>query len=245
MILQQHKKAVDLKAKKELLKTVYDVYAEWVQRLPLACRKGCASCCTQSVAMSDLEGRVILDFCAAQGRREWLLAKLARTSVGKSRSLVTTNQFAEACLRQQEIDAEAPGSWDFTPCVFLENDVCTIYEVRPFGCRSFGSLVQCREKGAAEMAPIHLTVNTVFTQIIEHLSSDGGHWSFMTDILHSRVKDQNPVQSSHLPNARPVPGFLLQSHEVVLIRNLLQKICKGSSSLEHLADLIDNFMPME
>ena len=48
--------------KKELLHTVYEVYSSWVDRFPLECQKGCASCCTQSVTMTSLEGGEILAF---------------------------------------------------------------------------------------------------------------------------------------------------------------------------------------
>jgi len=237
-------KAAACTAKKEQLYAVYDVYADWVQCLPLACRKGCAACCTQSVVMSSLEGEVILDFINSQGMEKWFLARLVQAPQGKSRTLITMNQFAAACLRQQEIDAEGTGCWDFTPCVFLEDDICAIYEVRPFGCRSFGSLVQCRENMAAEMAPLHLTVNTVFTQIIEHLSSDGGCWATMTDMLHSLVHGENLLQSSHILQARPVPGLLLEPQEMPAVHLLVKKLGEYSPGMKHLADLIDNFIPI-
>lgn len=245
MMEQQHiSKTENSKAKKAQLYAVYSVYSDWVQRLPLACRKGCAACCTGSVTISSLEGENILEFIKNRGRDQWLSAKLAQASPGNNRTLLTANQFAEACLRQQEIVAESFGCWDFTPCIFLEDDICAIYEVRPFGCRSFGSLVQCRKDTAAEMAPIHLTVNTVFTQIVEHISSDGGHWGIMTDILHSLVKSQNLVHSSHTPNARPIPGLLLESHEAQEVHLLVRKLGEYSSDMEQLADMIDNFIPI-
>lgn len=173
--------------KKELLHAVYDVYARWIERFPLACRMGCNACCTQSVSMTSLEGEIILDFVKGAGREKRLLAKLSGVPPGKNRERITTNQFAGACLNHQEVDRETMGGWDFTPCVFLEANICSIYEARPFGCRSFGSFVQCTADSAAQMAPIHLAVNTVFTQIIEHVNSDGGYCSAMTDILHSLV----------------------------------------------------------
>ena len=55
----------------------------------------------------------------------------------------------------------------------------------PLAAEALAHFVQCAAGRAAEMAPMHLTVNTVFTQIIEHVSSDGGYWSTMTDIIHS------------------------------------------------------------
>ena len=234
--------SADLCQKKELLKNFYCVYSDWVRRFPLACRKGCAACCTQSVTMTSLEGEIILDFIKVQGREKWLRAELAESIPGKSRPLITTNQFAEACLNQLDVDSNAFGCWDFTPCIFLEENICSIYEVRPFGCRSFGSIVRCTEDRTAEMAPIHLTVNTVLGQIIEHLNSDNGYWAGMMDILYSLV--HNDLVKVHLTQARSVPGFLLEPQEVREVHVFLKKLREQSSAMGSLGDLIDNFMPI-
>lgn len=242
MIREGDTVSADLYQKKELLKSFYCVYSDWVRRFPLACRKGCAACCTQSVTMTSLEGEIVLDFIKVQGREKWLRAELAESIPGKSRPLLTTNQFAEACLNQLDVDSNAFGCWDFTPCIFLEENICSIYEVRPFGCRSFGSVVRCTEDRTAEMAPIHLTVNTVLSQIIEHLNSDNGYWSGMMDILYSLVNSD--LVKVYLMQARPVPGFLLEPQEVREIHVLLKKLREQSSDMGSLGDLIDNFMPI-
>ena len=228
--------------KKELLHAIYGIYADWVSRFPLVCQKGCAACCTQSVTMTSLEGEIILDGIRELEREKWLFEKLAQTTPGESRSLMTTNQFAEACLKQLEVDNETLCDWDLSPCIFLEDAGCSIYELRPFGCRSFGSLVRCRPEGSAEITPIHLTVNTVFSQIIEHLSSGSGHWSSMTDILHSLADKEPTLFEKHLLPARPVPGLLLEPQEVQEVQSLLKRLCKHSSAAEGLGDLIDNLM---
>jgi len=233
-----------LEHKKQLLHAVYSEYSTWVSRFPLACQKGCAACCTQSVTMSSLEGELILDFVSAQGREKWLLDKLARTIPGKSGSIITTNQFAEACLKHQAVDSDVLGCWDFAPCVFLEDAACSIYEARPFGCRSFGSLVRCTAGRAAEMAPVHLTVNTVFTQIVEHLSSDNGCWSTMIDILHSLAYKEDMMKKPHVLKARPVPGFLLEPREMKVVRQLLRKLRERFSDMGGTGDLIDNLLPI-
>jgi len=127
--------------KKELLNSIYGVYSRWVERFPLACQKGCATCCTQSVTMTSLEGEMLLDFLKVQGMVNRLPDQFAQKTTGNKGAAITTNQFAKACLEQQKIDEDPLGSWDFTPCIFLSEGVCTIYEVRPFGCRSFGSVL--------------------------------------------------------------------------------------------------------
>jgi Fe-S-cluster containining protein len=244
MIQQGARVVAGIDHKEELLKTIYAVYSQWVERFPLACQKGCASCCTQSVTMTSLEGKMILDFLKVGGRDKGLLELLAQRAKGNKGAALTTNQFAKACLEHQEIPEDALGGWNFTPCVFLREELCSIYEVRPFGCRSFGSFERCSENSGAEIAPIHLTVNTVFSQIIEHISSDGGSWGNMADILENLLENEAPETTGKLLPAQPIPGFLLGSHEVKLIHILLKQLCEQSAEKQTLGDLIDNFMPI-
>jgi len=245
MIARTTRAVPDLEQKKQLLQTIYNVYAGWIQRFPLKCRMGCSACCTQSVTISSLEGLAILEFIEKNNRNNRLSEKLALAEPVKGMAPLTMNQFAEACLKQRETEEDSAGSWNFSPCVFLEDDICTIYPVRPFGCRSFGSLELCADTGAAQMAPIHITVNTVFTQLIEHLSSDGGYWSNMANILKIVLGDKDRADSKNLPAARTIPGFLLEPHEVGAVRALLLQLKEHSEEKRTFGDLIDNFMPME
>jgi len=242
--MMAHKERVSpgMAQKSELLQSIYAVYSRWIERFPLVCRKGCADCCTQSVSMSTLEGSIILDFIKKKNKEKWLREKFSLAAPNKGKATITMNQFAGACIKQQETDGDCSGSWDFTPCIFLEHWVCTIYEVRPFGCRSFGSLVRCGDAGAAEVAPIHLAVNTVFTQLIEHLSSDGGYWANMADILGNLLDMKEAGSCGNLLPAQPIPGFLLEPVEKKIVHALLLQINGQSAARHTFGDLIDNFM---
>jgi Fe-S-cluster containining protein len=232
--------------RKAFLAALYAVYGEWAERFPLACRKGCSACCTSSVTMTSLEGVVIFDFLRKAGREEQFLTLLARTDPPQSRPAMTTNEFAAACLGRCDVsDDDAPDGWDFSPCIFLANDACTIYDARPFGCRSFGSLIPCGAGAAAETAPIHLAVNTVFTQVIEGAGSNGGFWGPMTDILQSLAACRGGEQGMSLLAARPVPGFLLAGQEVKVVQHLLEQLRATCEAQGIGSDLIDNCMLME
>ncbi|GIZ50092.1 YkgJ family cysteine cluster protein [Noviherbaspirillum aridicola] len=77
-----------------------------------ACRQGCSACCHQRVMMSQTEADAI-------GHR------IGRTAV------------------QLRSDYVPPALHDFgpaTPCPFLVQDACSIYEHRPFVCRNYLSL---------------------------------------------------------------------------------------------------------
>jgi Fe-S-cluster containining protein len=244
MIQQQADLPAGMDRKRELLHTVYGVYSGWVERFPLACQKGCAACCTQSVTMTSLEGEEVLGFVKRKGMEKWLIEKLGKTTAGKSKAALTTNQYAKACLEHQRVAEDALGGWNFTPCIFLEEKICLIYEVRPFGCRSFGSLLRCSDNNGAEIAPIHLTVNTVFTQIIEHVCSDGGYWGNMSDIIEKLIEEEAPDSTGNLLPAQPIPGFLLKPHEMKLVHVLLRQLYEQSVEKQIFGDLIDNFMPI-
>ena len=244
MIQQQASVPKDMTSKETLLDTLYEVYSQWVGRFPLACQKGCAACCTQSVTMTSLEGKNILDFLKAEGREKGLPELLGHRVKANKGVTLTTNQYARACLEHREIADDALGGWNFVPCVFLHENACSIYEVRPFGCRSFGSFETCSENSGAEMAPIHLTVNTVFSQVIEHICSDGGFWGNMGDVLESLVEGQLPDTKGKLLPAQPIPGFLLAPQEVKPVNFLLKQLCEQFKDKQTFGDLIDNFLPI-
>ena len=58
-------------------------------------------------------------------------------------------------------------------CFQLADSLCSIYELRPFGCRCLVSRNNCGEKGYAEIDEFVLSVNTVFLQTIEHVDANG------------------------------------------------------------------------
>lgn len=53
--------------KEEVLLRIYAAFEEWVDE-DLACKKGCATCCTQNVMITAVEGEVIHRFIREQGK---------------------------------------------------------------------------------------------------------------------------------------------------------------------------------
>lgn len=210
-------------ARKKLLK-IYDLYETWACEYSFACRKGCASCCTQSVSITTLEGELITDYIKSQ-KRELLPppGRLAENYLNQQ----TTNQFAAACLRREYQEDNAP-RWNMTPCIFLRDNCCTIYPVRSFMCRSFGSKVPCDINGEAEVDPAFLTLNTVILQCIEHLDR-GRPWGNMNGILSLA---ENSTRGEHCPTkgeyelSRPIPGFLIPPEEIDALHAKLEILLK-------------------
>lgn len=78
----------------------------------LACNSGCSACCkTIPVEISDLE------------------AKLISEATGIAYRTLTPGRHS--------IEGTSP-DWKNTPCPFLKDDRCSIYEHRPYNCRSLG-----------------------------------------------------------------------------------------------------------
>ena len=210
-------------SRRNTLSAIFALYEKWAKAYAFACRKGCATCCTQSVTMTTLEGELIHEYLTRQ-RPD--LRPLLETLPGNSPTPgTTTNQFAAACLRGEDA-AEEAGGWDLTPCVFLREGSCTIYPVRSFMCRSFGSRVRCNEHGEAEVEPLFLTLNTVIMQCIEHLDQ-GRPWGNMNTILRQRAVrgvGGNNEDSSPQLIAQPLPGLLLLPEEEAALRGQVQDL---------------------
>ena len=210
------------KSKKALLE-IYTRYETWAGQFAFACEKGCATCCTRSVTMTTLEGELIYEYI--MGKPE-LVPYLDRLPENTPAPATTTNQFALACLQESVLEEESH-TWDLNPCIFLRENCCTIYPIRSFMCRSFGSRVKCELTGSAEVDPIFLTLNTIIMQCIEHLDQDRP-WGNLNSILRSLTGKGEKTSLK----SEPIPGFLIPPEEADRLHsqmNTLLKIIRKST----------------
>jgi len=209
-----------------LLATLYDAFAEWADTFAFACRKGCATCCTRSVTLTSLEGDGILAFLAEENRLSELAAPAFQPTATRT-TQYTTNAFVAAHLRGEAV--EEAESWDLRPCPFLKDESCSIYPVRPFGCRLFASQDPCAASGVADMPPGYLAGATALLQYIEHLDN-GGCWGTMVELLAGLNAGQ--AEDYGEPTA-PILGFLIAPDErglvEPLLHGLLAKEIKGQT----------------
>lgn len=173
-----------------VLKRLYEYYDACTEGLERACRKGCSTCCTCNVTLTSLETAYIAG-ALAQALKDRVLDALRRcTPARRYHPALTINGFARACVDGIEPPEEENNSaWG--RCPLLDNETCSIYEVRPFNCRSLVSKAPCCGTGEAVVSPLTLTLNTVFMQYIEHVDAAGttGNLSDMlSDMLCGRLE---------------------------------------------------------
>jgi len=236
--------------KKRVLKAIYQHFDLWSSELDFACRKGCSVCCTQNVTMTSLEGDYIMDFIRENRTEEWLRETMVFT-VPLATPAVTTNEYAKACLDGRDID---PGNVFFEgTCPFLSKGNCSIYEARPFSCRSFASMKICSPGSSASVPQFFLTAVTAVSQIIEHL--DQRHlWGNMLNIVyllsqqHERTEEVITADNQKkillaqtgCRSAKPLPGFLVGEEDFPLVSPLLETIFDTEVQGKTIENILNN-----
>ncbi len=193
---------VKLKNAVDTLEDIYDLFDTEMKAFPFACAKRCADCCTCNVTATGLEVAYIQDRLG-DGRLLDIRARLARSGqTRRYRPSATTNGFALACMEGRDADEEDNDpSWG--TCPLLEDGICTIYPVRPLGCRVMMSTTSCRQTGQADMPFLALTITTIFMQFVEHLDAGGIYGSFL-DLMEYAGK--NDLSCNSLPENGNLAG---------------------------------------
>lgn len=108
-----------------------------------ACRSGCAHCCHIPVTISRIEAELL---GKAVGR--------VPARPGKALRLSMLDTEEEVLAAQAQLQARAARS----PCPFLKNDRCSVYEHRPVACRTLINLddddLLCRHADDAPAASV-------------------------------------------------------------------------------------------
>ena len=222
---------MNLSHRLDILARIYDAYEAFSAGLSVACRRGCASCCTQNVTMTTLEGYRIFQYLEEQERLD-LLGRTAETISGRRyQPELSTNYLAAFCLREEE-PPEEKTDWPVLSCPFLSNNECLIYRDRPFGCRCFLSSERCEENAYAVVDPFVVTVNTLFLQFVEHADA-GGFFGNMSDVLaylESEARREayktgnNSREDFGFPVNRPIPGLLVPPEHQLKVRAIFEKL---------------------
>jgi Fe-S-cluster containining protein len=132
------------------------------------CASGCSFCCTGTgpIDITTLEGMIILERLSVMPKpmHKLVLEKLRRNIRNR--------------LHQKEAE-----------CPFLQkNDLCMIYDIRPFACRRLYSMKKC---GKDQGAVIHVRVNDLYSgylgklQILDR-NGYSGHIGFILELLEDQ-----------------------------------------------------------
>lgn len=167
--------------KQESLKHVYALFESVMDSFDTACKKKCAACCTCNVTMTGLEAHLILDRLDSSQKKQVKERLIHHCPETRYHPQLTTNMFARYVMEGIKVPEEKNDpSWG--SCPLLVSDECTIYALRPLGCRALMSQKNCDLQGYASMPPLLLTINTVFQQAVEHLDA-GGVFGNLSDLL--------------------------------------------------------------
>lgn len=93
----------------------------------VACGPGCSYCCHSQIHVLPIEALLILSFINKCFTRKQILLLLDKIERRLQRTL--DKSIGSLFLIKDEL-----------PCIFLENGMCCIYQVRPFICRAWNSM---------------------------------------------------------------------------------------------------------
>lgn len=221
--------------KDAILDTIYSAFEQWSADNNFCCKAGCSTCCTQNVTITALEGERILSYCIQHNRRTWLLDKLLKLEQ-REKPKQTTNEYVLACLQGADPEEEKESTRNV--CPFLEENICTIYEVRPFSCRCFSSETVCSHDRSATVADHYIYASMAVMQLIEHLSQFN-HWGHMGEVLRALVQTKKYQAFTHpemisqdniinkVRSAQPIPGFIIPDEHKDQIGPLIETIFRS------------------
>ena len=103
----------------EILKDIYKVLDKTAEyralHMKATCTKGCSSCCYLFTSMGVPEGLLIAEHLLQSGKWEEILPSLKQAALDNSFEGINKVTYFKKKL----------------PCVFLKDNLCSIYEVRP------------------------------------------------------------------------------------------------------------------
>jgi Fe-S-cluster containining protein len=172
---------MDIQTKVDMLAKLYDLFDETVSPYASACGRGCSACCTCNVTCTTLEGWLMIRQMLANGNPVEIEPKVSTAPPNRFQPAVTINHMVALCVNGDALPPEMndPGAG---PCVWLNDNVCPIYSVRPFACRAMLSTEPCSSGGEASMPDFVLSLNNVMMQYIEALDQPGASGNLI-DIL--------------------------------------------------------------
>lgn len=207
----------------ERLSRLYALYDRFINPGEFFCHRGCSACCTCNVTLTTLEVDYIRWHLGPEGTKAAVERISDNLSPKRFQPKITLNGFAGACMAGHQVpDEENDPRWG--SCPLLLDQVCTIYPVRPFGCRSLVSTDDCSLAGVATLSEFTLTVNNVFMQYIEHMDCSGGFGN-LSDMFLGLSGDKGESLPVTIEN-QAAKGFMVPPGHRQRIRPLLEEMSR-------------------
>jgi len=224
---------MDMTSKIALLDQLYSLFDDFAGTETIACKRQCATCCTCNMTLTTLEGYKIISLLDARAKSTLVQHIYDAAEQRRFKPQITTNQMAQHCMTDQEIPDEIiDPAWG--SCPLLSEKECSIYQLRPFGCRCMMSKTNCADTGYADIDEFTLTVANLFNQVIEHLDQEGMTGNLI-DVLLFLGNDKNlkTYQSDTMginakkliPNS-PIPVLMIPPEHRKRIEPLLESLKK-------------------
>ena len=161
---------------------------------PVACKAGCHYCCFYQVLLTPPEALFIGHY--------------VETAFTEKQKLDLINRIDETlAMTDGKSVEERAKTWHDTPCIFLTNCRCSVYDVRPFVCRAWHSLNsdRCREafESNRHLAEVegyshrYYILQTV-REGIQEVSTDNGCQAGILEIakaMKQYIDDPNPIEA--------------------------------------------------
>lgn len=198
------------------LRAIYALFDSETRGVPVACKKGCALCCTDRLSLTTLEARFLAEYLKGD---DAALARIRNADISW-RPACTVNGLVLDTLCRRPSPPEDEDS-PVGACPLLSDDACLAYPARPLACRVMFSRTPCGESvEGAEISPLEMSLNQVFMQAVEHLDSAGksGNLRDTADFL------EGATDGKRLLNNRPMPGFLIPPEHQEDLRRLVRDI---------------------
>lgn len=171
------------------LREIYHLYDRHMASEASVCKEKCADCCTCNVTITSLEADLLLASLSPVEKTALHNRIIRYFPQKRFIPKMTVNTFARWCMEGRNIpEEENDPTWG--TCPLLTDDLCTVYDARPFGCRALMSRHHCRDKGHALIPPLVVTVNNLFLQAIEHL--DQNEFSGNLSDMLTRLPEDEP-----------------------------------------------------
>jgi Fe-S-cluster containining protein len=211
--------------KQAILKEIFKIHENAISELDLACKIKCAECCTRNVTMTSLEGMVIDQTLNDQTREKFYHHLSSKADSKRFQPAITVNEMADLCAKGETLPEEhLDPNWG--KCPLLIDNQCSIYESRPFECRSFVSTRNCIKNGSADMPPLTININNLIRQYIEHIDADAASGNLTDVLLHQQGKESMPLISN-----RPISVLMIDPE----FKDQLDPIMKALNTILHIA----------